>query len=168
MDLHLKLLRQFEHEAANTRKMLQRVPEEHFDWRPHAKSMTLKELAAHIAELPRLFIAKVLTLEEFDFSKGTYRPFAGTTHQELMQFFEDNYQRSVEALSQTTAEEIEKPWSLKSGDRTLFTMPRQAVIRNIAISHFIHHRGQLSVYLRLLDVPVPGMYGPTADEGFGG
>ncbi|MGV3539875.1 MAG: DinB family protein [Rufibacter sp.] len=167
MELNHKLLRQFEQEAANTRKMLERVPQEHFDWRPHAKSMTLKALAAHVAELPGLFIAAVLKSDELNLSPETYTPFKGTTHQELMQLFEDNYQKAVKALDTTNVVEIGKNWTLRSGDRVIVTLPKQAVIRSLAMNHLIHHRGQLSVYLRLLDVPVPGMYGPSADEGFG-
>jgi uncharacterized damage-inducible protein DinB len=157
--------------AANghkTRKMLERVPEEHFDWKPHAKSMSLKDLSGHVAELPGMFIAAVLQSEELDLSPQTYQPFAGTTHQELMAFFEDNFQKAVKALNDTNVVEIGKSWTLRSGDHVIFTMPRQVVIRTVAMNHFIHHRGQLSVYLRLLDVPVPGMYGPSADESFGG
>ncbi|WP_181304011.1 DinB family protein [Rufibacter sp. XAAS-G3-1] len=168
MELNQKLLRQFEQEAANTRKMLERVPEEHFDWKPHAKSMSLKALAAHVAELPGMFIAYVLKSEELDFSTQKYTPFAGTSHQELMAHFEENYQKAVKALNDTNVVEIAKNWTLRSGEHVIVSMPKQAVIRNLAMNHLIHHRGQLSVYLRLLDVPVPGMYGPSADEGFGG
>ncbi|WP_210465859.1 MULTISPECIES: DinB family protein [Rufibacter] len=168
MELNQKLLRQFEHEAANTRKMLERVPEEHFDWRPHPKSMTLQRLASHIAELPGLFIASVLKSDELNLTPETYKRFAGTTHQELMAHFEENYQKAAKALNDTNVVEIGKTWTLRSGDRVIVSMPKQVVIRNLAMNHLIHHRGQLSVYLRLLDVPVPGMYGPTADEQFAG
>ncbi|ALI99988.1 DinB family protein [Rufibacter tibetensis] len=166
MELNQKLLRQFEQEAANTRKMLERVPDEHFDWKPHAKSMSLKTLAAHVAELPGLFIAAVLKTEEVDMSPQSYKPFAGTTHQELMDHFEENYQKAVKALNDTNVVEIGKTWTLRSNGNVIVSMPKQVVIRNLAMNHLIHHRGQLSVYLRLLDVPVPGMYGPTADEQF--
>ncbi|WP_207431911.1 DinB family protein [Sabulibacter ruber] len=168
MELNHKLLRQFEQEAANTRKMLERVPEEHFDWSPHPKSMTLKRLAGHVAELPGMFIARVLQSDEHDFQKTKYTPFAGATHQELMQLFEDSYQKAVKALNETNVVEIAKTWTLRHGDHVILSLPRQVVIRNLAMNHIIHHRGQLSVYLRFLDVPVPGMYGPSADEGFGG
>ncbi|WP_192820234.1 DinB family protein [Rufibacter sp. LB8] len=168
MELNHKLLRQFEQEAANTKKMLERVPQEHFDWRPHAKSMTLKELAAHVAELPAMFIAGVLQAEELDFTKQKYTPFTGTTHQELMQFFEDNCKKASKALDHTNIVEIGKTWTMRNGEHVIMSLPKQAVIRTMAMNHVIHHRGQLSVYLRLLDVPVPGMYGPSADEGFSG
>ncbi|RNI31896.1 DUF1572 domain-containing protein [Rufibacter immobilis] len=167
MELNHKLLRQFEQEAANTRKMLERVPEEHFDWKPHAKSMSLRDLAAHVAELPGMFIAYVLQSEELDFTKQKYTPFAGTTHQELMAHFEDNYQKAVKALNGTNVVEIGKTWTMRNGEHVIVSLPRQVVIRNLAMNHLIHHRGQLSVYLRMLDVPVPGMYGPSADEAFG-
>jgi uncharacterized damage-inducible protein DinB len=168
MELNHKLLRQFEQEAANTRKMLERVPAEHFDWRPHTKSMSLRELASHVAELPGLFIAYVLQSEEIDFAQQKFTPFTGTTHQELMQLFEDNHQKAVKALDKTNIVEIGKSWTMKNGDHVIMTLPKQAVIRSLAMNHIIHHRGQLSVYLRMLDVAVPGMYGPSADEGFGG
>ncbi|KAA3436905.1 DinB family protein [Rufibacter hautae] len=167
MELNQKLLRQFEEEAAKSRKMLERVPEEHFDWKPHAKSMSLKTLAAHLAELPGMFIATALKTEEIDFNPDTYKPFAGTTHQELMAHFEENYQKAVKALNDTNVVEIAKIWTLRSSGHVIFSLPKQVVIRNLAMNHIIHHRGQLSVYLRLLDVPVPGMYGPTADEKWG-
>ncbi|MBA9079185.1 DinB family protein [Rufibacter quisquiliarum] len=168
MELNHKLLRQFEQEAANTRKMMERVPAEHFDWRPHPKSMTLRQLAAHVAELPRIFIALALQTEEVDFAKQKPAPFTGSTQQELMQLFEDSYQSAVKALNDTNIVEIAKTWTMRAGDKVLISLPRQVVIRTMAMNHLIHHRGQLSVYLRLLDVPVPGMYGPSADEGFGG
>ncbi|AKQ44987.1 hypothetical protein TH63_04050 [Rufibacter radiotolerans] len=166
MELNHKLLRQFEQEAANTRKMLERVPAEHFDWRPHAKSMTLKELAGHVAELPGIFIVQTLQTDELDFATTKLSRFAGTTAEELMDFFEENFKKAVKTLNDTNVVEIGKSWTLRNGEKVFFTLPRQVVIRNLAMNHLIHHRGQLSVYLRLLDVPVPGMYGPSADEGF--
>lgn len=164
MELNHKLLRQLEQEAANTRKMLERVPQEHFDWRPHAKSMTLRDLAAHVAELPGMFIAYVLQAEELDFKQYGYKPFSGTTHQELMDFFEENLKKATRALDHTNVVEIGKSFTMRNGEHVIASLPKQAAIRTLGMNHIIHHRGQLSVYLRLLDVPVPGMYGPSADE----
>ncbi|MBC3541023.1 DinB family protein [Rufibacter sediminis] len=168
MELNQQLLRQFEQEASNTRKMLEQVPQEHFDFKPHAKSMSLKALAAHIAELPGMFISQVILSDELDFNQQKYVPFAGITHQALMAYFEENYQKAVEALTQADPEELKKTWTMRKGEHVIFSMPRMVVIRSLSLHHFIHHRGQLSVYLRLLDVPVPGMYGPSADERIGG
>lgn len=168
MELNHKLLRQFEQEAANTRKILERVPEEHFDWKPHAKSMSLRELAAHVAELPGLFITQALLTDEVDISKGRPAPFSGSTHQELMRLFEDTLQKAVKTLNDTNVVEIGKTWTMRHGDNVIVSLPRQIIIRSLAMNHIIHHRGQLTVYLRLLEVPVPGMYGPSADEAFGG
>ncbi|MFC6999016.1 DinB family protein [Rufibacter roseus] len=165
MELNHKLLRQFEQEAANTKKMLERVPEEHFDWKPHAKSTSLRDLAAHVAELPGLFITRAILSDEHDFSKEKYVPFSGTTHAELMQLYDKTYQGAVKALNETNVVEMGKSWTLRHGEHVIVSLPKQAIIRTLAMNHIIHHRGQLSVYLRLLDVPVPGMYGPSADEG---
>lgn len=153
-----------ETEAANTRIMLERVPQEHFDWQPHAKSMTLRQLAGHVAEVPGMFIAEVLQNNGIDLKEYTYVPFSGNTHQELMAFFEENLQKAVRALDHTNIVEIANSFTMRSGEHVISSLPKQMVIRTMGMNHVIHHRGQLSVYLRLLDVPVPGMYGPSADE----
>ena len=151
-------------EAATTRRMLERVPDDKFGWKPHEKSMTLGNLAAHIAQLPNL-IAPALTQDELDFNAGGFKPFKPSNVAELLEEFDRNISAVAELLQSQPDERMNDNWRLRSGDMVLFEMPRAAVIRTMALNHIVHHRGQLSVYLRLLDVPLPSVYGPTADEG---
>jgi len=156
--------KELEREAATARRLLERVPEESLGWKPHEKSMTLGRLAGHIAELPSLIVPAV-TQDELNFASGAYVPFAPTKSAELVEKLDQTVAAAVEALKQPIDEEnLFKPWRLSNGEHVIFEIPRLAAIRSFAINHFIHHRGQLSVYLRLLDVPVPSIYGPSADE----
>lgn len=164
MSLSEPLAEELRREAAATRRMLERVPEDRLAWKPHEKSMTLGRLAGHIAELPSLF-ASTLTEDEVDFAAGNYQPFVASSVAGLLEKFDENVARAAELLrSHADDENLLKTWRLKSNGQVLFEMPRVAVLRTMALSHIIHHRGQLSVYLRLLDVPLPSVYGPTADE----
>jgi uncharacterized damage-inducible protein DinB len=151
-------------EAATTRRMLERVPDDKFGWKPHEKSMTLGKLAAHIAQLPTL-IAPALTQDELDFNAGGSKPFKPSNVAELLEEFDRNVSAAAEFLQSQPDERMNDKWRLRSGDTVLFEMPRAAVVRTMTLNHIVHHRGQLSVYLRLLDVPLPSIYGPTADEG---
>lgn len=160
------LLNELNNEAANTRKMLERVPFERNDYKPHEKSFPMGRLAAHVAELPG-WITMALKTDGLDFAAGTYKSPKPESREELMSIFDDTVAKAKEALQETNMEDIMKPWTLRRGEQVLFTMPRVAVIRAFAINHLIHHRGQLSVYLRLNDVPLPGIYGPSADEKVG-
>ncbi|MGE5518797.1 MAG: DinB family protein [Candidatus Dadabacteria bacterium] len=160
-----QLIEEFKTEAASTRRMLERVPEDKYSWKPHDKSTTIGRLATHVAELPRL-IAIVLTTDELNFAASKFVPVTASSKDDLIRIFEDNYGKAVNALQNSKEEDYNSRWSLKSGDHTIFTLSKLASIRRMGINHILHHRGQLSVYLRLLDVPVPGMYGPTADEPF--
>lgn len=148
------------HEASATRKMLERVPAGRLDWRPHEKSRTLGETAAHIAHLPGLFIA---TIGREGFDRFEYEAPAATVG-EILSTFDRNVGAGVEALRAQTDESLAGAWRYTYGERVLFELPRAAVVRALGLNHLIHHRGQLSVYLRLLDVPLPSVYGPTADE----
>lgn len=150
-------------EGASTRKLLERVPQDKFDWKPHAKSMSLGRLATHVAEIPE-YLANVLTTPELDFSKREYKPALATSSENLLQIFDSSYNKAIEALKVTSDEAFRESWSLRNGDHVIFSLPRIAALRTLGISHLIHHRGQLSVYLRLLEIPIPGMYGPSADE----
>jgi uncharacterized damage-inducible protein DinB len=150
-------------EAKTTRRLLERVPEESFGWKPHEKSMSLGRLAAHVAELPEL-IAPALTLDEFDFASGDFKPFNPTTTAELLEKFDRNVELAAGMLEKQPDDRMGDKWRLRSGDHVLFEMPRAAVVRFVGLNHVVHHRGQLSVYLRLLDVPLPSIYGPSADE----
>ncbi len=149
-------------EAANTRKMLARVPEEHLGWKPHEKSMTLGRISMHISELP-IWIIRAIESENFDFSKHLYQPRVPANKQEILDVFEERLEQTLRALEPLTAEQLLVPWKLLRGEHTIYELPRAVVIR-LQLNHIIHHRGQLSVFLRLLDVPVPGLYGPSADE----
>ena len=163
MGINESFIAELEQEAKATRKLLERVPLEKADWKPHEKSMTLGRLAFHIAEIPG-WASSTLDLDELDFAKGDYRPTTSGTTTELLKSFDDNIARAMKSLKYAPDERFMENWTLKNGDITYFTLPKIAVLRSFAFSHWIHHRAQLGVYLRLLDVPLPGMYGPTADE----
>jgi len=156
------LLPEFDHEMTTTRKVLERVPEDKFNWKPHAKSFSVGELATHVANLPT-WGTETLTKSEIDLAGGQ-RVAALASKAELMAAFDRNVAATRAALTGKTDAELLAIWSLKRGGKTIFSMPKTAVLRSFVLSHLIHHRGQLSVYLRLLDVPVPSIYGPSADE----
>ena len=154
---------ELQHEAASTKRILERVPEGKFDWKPHDKSMTLGRLASHVAELPG-FLNGILTMEEFDFAKGHYKAMLTHTPEELVTFFQQKMDEVLTTLGSISDEQMKANFTLRNGDHVITTLPRMVAVRSMALNHIIHHRGQLTVYLRLLDIPVPGMYGPSADE----
>jgi uncharacterized damage-inducible protein DinB len=160
------ILPELDHEMATTRKLLERVPEERADWKPHPKSMSLGQLSAHLATIPFWGI-KTMELPELDLNPpggpGFKSPDFESTQGTLARF-DDNVRQAREAIAAAPDQDFFVPWTLKNGGRTIFTLPRVAVLRSFVLSHIIHHRGQLSVYLRLNDVPVPSIYGPSADE----
>lgn len=156
------LLAEFEHEAATTRKLLERVPEDKLAWKPHAKSMSLGGLSTHIANLPHW---GVITMNQSELDIAAYGRLAeATSRAQLLEAFDGHVNAVRAALTGKIDAEFMAPWTLKRGDQTVFTMPKLAVLRSFMMNHVIHHRGQLSVYLRLNDVPLPPIYGPTADE----
>jgi uncharacterized damage-inducible protein DinB len=157
------LLPEFDHEMATTRTVLERVPEEKFDWKPHAKSFSLGALAAHVATLPT-WGTETMTKSEIDVGTTPQPPAALPSRQEMLAAFDRCVADARAALAGRTDAELLAMWSLKRGGRTLFTMPKAAVLRSFVLNHLVHHRGQLTVYLRLLDIPVPSIYGPSADE----
>ncbi len=162
MSLAQSLLPQFIHEFGNTRKTLVRVPFEKADFRPHPKSMTLIALAGHIANIPSW---ANFTLRTPSLDLATVSPNqAPASLEAMLAGFDDAAAKALEALAATTDEELHAPWTLSMGEQVFFTQPRLAVLRSMVLSHLIHHRGQLTVYLRMNDVPVPGLYGPSADE----
>jgi uncharacterized damage-inducible protein DinB len=156
------LLPEFDHEMAVTRKLLERVPEDKFTWKPHEKSMSLVELSTHVATIPSWGVP-TLNETELDFG-GQNVNTAATSRADLLARFDKNVAATRAALVGKTDAEMMAMWSLKHNGQKLFTMPKAAVWRAFVLNHHVHHRGQLSVYLRLNDVPVPAMYGPTADE----
>lgn len=166
MSICAPLAAEMRQEAKTTRRLLERVPEGSFGWRPHDKSMTLGRLAAHVAELPELIIP-ALTTPELDFASGAFKPFEPATTAGLVEKFDRSIEAAAGLLDKQPDEGMGEPWRLRNGDQVLFEMPRAMVVRFVGLNHVIHHRGQLSVYLRLLDVPLPSIYGPTADEGWG-
>ncbi len=161
------LLGGFDNEMQNTRKVLERVPADKFGWKPHPKSGTMGWLAGHLASLAG-WGAFTLQTDELDFAPGGKQmepPPPINNTQELLATFDKNQQDTRNALENASDTDLLKPWSLKNNGSVIFTMPKVAVIRGVVINHLIHHRGQLTVYLRLNDIPVPGLYGPSADEG---
>ena len=162
MNLGQILAQELQYEAQSTRKMLERVPDQ-FDWQPHDKSMTLGRLATHVAEIPQWTRATV-TADELDFAKTDYKPVTLNNAAELVETFDKAIADSVELLQNASDADLMRPWQLRNGEKVLLEMPKAAVLRSMVLSHLIHHRGQLSVYLRLKDVPLPSVYGPTADE----
>ena len=157
------LIMEFEHEAQTTRKHLERLPEDKLDWQPHEKSFTARGLASHIVDLVRLSDF-IFTTDEFDFDPATYKPYQATSVADLLKTFDDNVANCKQAMASVTDEKVMQSWRFKIMDKVRFEKPRAAVFRDFALSHLIHHRGQFSVYLRLLNVPVPGSYGPSADD----
>jgi uncharacterized damage-inducible protein DinB len=156
------LLPEFDHEMTTTRKVLERVPEDKIDWKPHPKSYSLGELAQHVATNP-LWGLMTLTQSELDLG-GFTRPPQVRTRTELLAMFDRHVAETRAALVGKTDGELLVPWTLKNNRHTVFSMPKASVWRSFVLSHGIHHRGQLSVYLRLQNVPIPSMYGPSADE----
>ena len=167
MAINQGLLGEFDHEMENTRRTLERVPEEKFGWKPHPKSGTMIWLAGHVAQIPG-WGKETFTLESLDIApegKPMTPPEAPKSRQELLALFDRCVAAGRAALAAASDEAMMKPWSLLAGGKTIFTMPRVAVWRGFVMNHLIHHRAQLGVYLRLNDVPVPATYGPSADEG---
>jgi uncharacterized damage-inducible protein DinB len=164
MSIAETLLPEFDREMGLTRRLLERVPDSQFGWKPHEKSMTLGRLAEHLAELPSW--AKV-TIGESGIDMGTprpadYRPPA--TRSAVLTMFDTNVADARATLKGRTDAELMAPWTLKAQGKEVFTMPKAIVLRGFVMNHLIHHRGQMSVYLRLHNVPVPSIYGPSADE----
>jgi uncharacterized damage-inducible protein DinB len=158
------LIAEMEHEAAVTRTCLERVPTEKFDWKPHEKSMPFGRLASHIAEMFG-WTPSTMDLAELDFSKMDYKPFEPKTTDDLLEFFDKHVAEAITTLKNSPDERFMENWTMRNGEQVYFTMPKIAVMRSFVMNHIVHHRGQLSVYLRLNDIAVPSIYGPSADEG---
>ena len=153
-----------EQEAQTTRKMLERVPNDKYDWKPHEKSMTIKQLATHIAELPS-WVTMALTTNELDFASNPYQPVDIKSTEELLGYFERSLADGRAHLEKAMEDLLNENWILREGETIYSTSSKGEVIR-MAFSQIVHHRAQLGVYLRLLNIPIPGSYGPSADEGF--
>jgi uncharacterized damage-inducible protein DinB len=165
MSISATVLPEFDREMATTRTLLERVPETRAQWTPHVKSRTLGELASHIGNIPRLGLI-TMESDELDISPvsgvgGAAARFESTAA--LVRAFDENVQRARAAIESASDSDMMEPWSLRRAGKTVWTLPRAAVLRSFILSHMIHHRGQLSVYLRLNDIPLPPVYGPSAD-----
>ncbi len=159
-------LPEFDHEMASTRKVIERIPDNKLDWKAHPKSNTIGWNANHLADLPGWAVS-IMTEPGYDFAPpdGTrYQTPSFKTTKEVLELFDRNVASARKALSTLKDESLNDMWTLRGGERIIFTMPRRAVIRSFLMNHIIHHRAILGVYLRLNDIPVPGLYGPSGDE----
>jgi uncharacterized damage-inducible protein DinB len=157
------IISELKQEASQTRKLLSRVPFDKPAYKPHDKSMPLAQLAVHVAEIPS-WISYTLETEGIDFKEFDYKPYQPKDNEDLLKHLDENVEKAVASLEKASDEDLMKPWTMRNGEQVMFTMPKVAVIRSMAMNHLIHHRAQLGVYLRLNNIPIPGMYGPSADE----
>lgn len=162
MDIISLLVKEMEQEAAVTRKMLDRVPENNWNYKPHEKSMTLKQLTGHIAELPG-WVKLGLETSELDFAKGDYKPSEINSKEQLIAIFEKSFEEGKAVLASANENDLLPNWTLRSGDQVFNVFTKYEIIRH-AFAQTTHHRAQLGVYLRLLNIPIPGSYGPSADD----
>ena len=166
MSIAQALLPEYEHEMANTRKFLERVPDDRLDWRPHQKSWTIAQLGTHLSNLPS-WVGETVNRTELDIAppgQPPYREDAKKSQAEMLEAFDQHVSKGRTAIAGASDESLLASWTLLSGGQTILTMPRIAVLRSFIMNHTIHHRAQLGVYLRLCDIPVPAVYGPSADE----
>lgn len=167
MPIAQSLLPEFEHEMKNTRKTLERLPEDKLDWKPHEKSWTFRELATHIAGLPG-WGTITLKQDSFDMAppgaEAPKPPKPASSKAEVLSQFDENVTACRAAIAAASDEHLLATWSFLKGGETIFAMPRLGVLRNFLMNHIIHHRAQFGIYLRLNDLPVPPLYGPSADE----
>jgi uncharacterized damage-inducible protein DinB len=166
MSIAQSLLPEFDQEMQNTRKVLALAPDEKWNWKPHDKSGTVGWTASHIATIPE-WAVMTLNTENFDYAPpggSSYQPPKIENRQQLLAAFDKGVDATRKAIEGASDEDMTKVWSLLAGGQTVFALPRVAVMRSMIMNHLIHHRAQLTVYYRLLGIPVPGLYGPSADE----
>lgn len=154
---------EFTHEVETARTHLERLPTSRFEWRPHAKSLTAGQLASHMVDCIR-WIEPIFSADELDMDPSAYEPIDATSLAALLQSFDGEVAKAKRVMASAADTSAAKPWRLTTLGKVRFEKPRQAVFRDMTLSHLVHHHGQFSVYLRLLEVSVPGSYGPTADE----
>jgi len=163
MNLNEILLPEFEHEMNITRKVLNGLSDEFINYQPHEKSWSTKSLANHIAEIPS-WVNGTLDYDELDFETSDFKPTKCSSKKEIIALFEKNVGNAKQSLMNTNNEKMLADWTLRNGEKVFFTMPRAAVLRSMVMSHMIHHRAQLGVYLRMNNAAVPASYGDSADE----
>lgn len=163
MKLSDAMVAEFSHEAQTTRKLLERLPDDKLSWRPHSKSMSMGRLATHIAHIPH-WGETILNDRELDMSKVDTRIEERKSRKQILDYFDANVEQFQDLLAGKPDDDLSLSWTLKNGDQVVVQLPRAACLRSFILSHGIHHRGQLSVYLRENDIPVPSIYGPSADE----
>ncbi|HEX2627721.1 MAG TPA: DinB family protein [Chitinophagaceae bacterium] len=163
MPLKDAFIAELKHETALTKKILERVPIDQKDWKPHEKSMSIGRLATHIAETIA-WVSTIRNIDDFDFMARPFKSHVAASTEELLQIFQTNLDNAIADLSAMEDGDFEKIWTVRRGEQVVYQLPKKVAVRGWAFNHQFHHRGQLSVYLRLLNVPVPGMYGPSADE----
>ena len=157
------LLPEFDQEMANTRKMLERVPEDRLNFQPHERSWKLDHLVGHVADLPS-WITETMRVQVLEMEPGQFTPFEPKSREELLDHFDKNVSEARAALASATDEQLNAEWTMKWAGKTVMTMPRYNVLRSVVLNHLIHHRAQVGMYLRLMNVAIPGMYGASADE----
>ncbi|MER0441949.1 DinB family protein [Emticicia sp. W12TSBA100-4] len=162
MSMIATFLKELEQESLVTRKMLSLIPDDKFDWQPHPRSMTFRQLGTHVAELPT-WVTLALTTDELDFATTPYVPKAINNTTELLAYFEESLADGRTQLIPENEEKLTESWKLRTGDQIFMDVSKAEAVRN-ALSQTTHHRAQLGVFLRLLDIPIPGSYGPSADE----
>lgn len=163
MDRHEELLAELNFEARKTRRLLELVPEDKFDWRPHARSWPLLNLAQHVANIPS-WVNRTLDTSEIDFANPLPRQQPVGDRESLLSLFDERLADALQRLGRSNDDEMDETFTMRTGEQIQFQLPKKVILRNIVLNHIVHHRGQLTVYLRLLDIPFPGMYGPSADE----
>jgi uncharacterized damage-inducible protein DinB len=167
MSLSETLLLEFDAEMASTRRTLERIPEDKLTWKPHEKSMLLGRLAGHLAELPGFGVA-ILTTDKLDFSTSRpadFKPLVAESQKHVLEIFDKKVAEVRPAIAKTSDAQWGENWTLSMGEKKIFSGTRYSAARRMLMNHIIHHRAQLGVYLRLSGVPVPSIYGPSADEG---
>jgi uncharacterized damage-inducible protein DinB len=163
MSMAESLVQEFMQEAGTTKKLLERLPDDKLSWKPHDKSMTMGRLATHVADMPSWAVS-IAGSDELDMAAGGERPTALSSRKEILDLYQARVDGFGKALAGKTDQELLCPWKLKSGSQVFLELPRAVALRSLIMNHVIHHRGQLSVYLRLNNIPVPSIYGPSADE----
>jgi len=163
MPVNTALIAELKHEASNTRKMLERVPSDKLDWSPHEKSMKIGKLAKHVADLP-VWVERILNADEFNFATANFNRDNPESTEAILKLFDERLASAISVLEAAPDENFNTTWRVLRGEQVMFQLPKKVALRSFAYNHIYHHRGQLSVYLRLLDIAVPGMYGPSADE----